>query len=84
MTFLEIIEQLRDGKGYRFYHAALDGYFYKAPFPSKDSHTKRDGAHSAITFWKDGKRSMPTLMLYDFDEDTVWFIEPSADPTTPY
>jgi len=82
MTFQDILNQLRDGKGYRFGTWGLDGYFYKAPFPSEDHHTERDGAHSAITFWgTDRRRASPTLMLYDFDE-AGWWITRYDSPIT--
>lgn len=76
MTFNEVIEQLRDGKAYDFGHIHLAGYFYKAPFPSDNNQTAIDGAHSAITYWENTPWPMPaspTLMLYDFDEDTEWY-----------
>lgn len=78
-TFEQVIEQLRDGKGYAFGHHNLKGCFYKAPYPEQKAHTIRDGASSAITFWQDGKRAMPTLMLYDFD-DPVWWVQESDTP----
>jgi hypothetical protein len=81
MTFMEVIEKLRDGQGYKFGHANLSGFFYKAPFPSDDRITKLDGAHSAITFWHHAnKRGSPTLMLYDFDDDTNWYCRPATHP----
>lgn len=83
LTFSEVIAKLRDGRGYRFGHENLQGHFYKAPFPSQPDHTKRDGAHSAITFWHENKRASPTLMLYDFDEDDepCWYCNPYDSPT---
>jgi hypothetical protein len=78
-SFTQIIDKMRDGKGYRFGTTGLDGYFYKAPYPDQPLHTMRDGALSAITFWKNGKRHSPTLMLYDFD-DKNWWIEESLSP----
>lgn len=71
--FAECIEQLRDGKQYIFGHPNVKGEFHKAPFPSQDEHTERDSAHSAITFWRNGKPASPVLMLYDFD-DINWYI----------
>jgi hypothetical protein len=79
MTFEQIIDQLRDGKGYQFGKPGISGYFYKAPFPEVKRHTVRDGAMSAITFWRKGERASPTLMLYDFDEDD-WWIHLSDSP----
>lgn len=73
MTFAEVIEQLRDGKAYRFGHANLQGFFYKAPYPEQPSQTDFDGACSAITYWVDGELGSPVLMLYDFDDDAEWY-----------
>lgn len=78
-TFAQVIETLRDGKGYRFHTSGMLGYFFKAPFPAEDAHTKRDGALSAITYWEGGRKATPTLMLYDFD-DTEWVIEQAGWP----
>lgn len=80
LTFNQVIKQLRDGHGYVFGHHSLKGYFYKAPYPAEALHSDRDGAHSAITFWRDGARASPTLMLYDFD-DPVWWCQRSDTPT---
>lgn len=77
--FSAIIERLRDGKGYRFGHAALKGHFYKARYPARDADIERDEAASAITFWHTDQRASPTLMLYDFD-DPVWWIEQADTP----
>lgn len=79
-TFAQVLETLRDGHGYAFGHHNLKGCFYKAPYPAQDEHTERDGALSAITFWRDGQRAMPTLMLYDFDEP-IWWVQRSNTPT---
>ncbi len=79
-TFAEVIETLRDGKGYRFNTSGMSGYFYKAPFPEEDTHTKRDGALSAITYWENGRKATPTLMLYDFDDDAEWIVEQAEWP----
>jgi len=78
-TFAKCIERLRDGKAYTFTKPALKGYFYKAPFPSQDRQTKLDGACSAITYYDKitHKPAMPTLMLYDFD-DNGWQILPAS------
>lgn len=73
MNFNQVIEQLRDGKAYDFGHKALSGHFYKAPFPSQDTQTELDGAHSAITYWEHNRPAMPVLMLYDFDSDANWY-----------
>lgn len=75
MTFNEVLEQLRDGRAYRFGHKNIAGFFFKAPFPSIDKYTEADGAHSAITFWHNGERASPTLMLYDFDDETDWYCQ---------
>lgn len=81
LSFPAIIEILRDGKGYRFSTAGMSGYFFKAPFPEQLEHTKRDGALSAITYWQNGKKASPTLMLYDFDpEEADWSIEQTDWP----
>lgn len=80
LTFNEVIDKLRDGKGYRFGHNNLAGHFYKAPYPAQATHSERDSAHSAITFWYHNERAMPTLMLYDFDDDTEWYCTPSDSP----
>lgn len=77
MTFNEVIEQLRDGKAYNFTNPGLLGSFYKAPFPEDEGQTRIDDACSAITYWIEGKPSMPTLMLYDFDRDD-WEIEEAS------
>jgi hypothetical protein len=79
MRFEDVIEKLRDGKSYQFGCNHLMGYFYKAPYPPDPIQTERDGAICAITFWHSGKRYSPTLMLYDFDENT-WWCKPSKDP----
>lgn len=80
-TILQVINRLRDGNGYRFYTPDMKGYFYKAPFPEQAEHTLRDGACSAITYWHEGKRASPTLMLYDLDPNEAdWTIEPSNSP----
>lgn len=79
MKFADVIEKLRDGNGYRFGHTNLQGNFYKAKYPASEADKERDGALSAITFWRDGKRAMPTLMLYDFD-DPVWWMKKSDTP----
>ena len=81
MTFAQVIKKLRDGHAYRFGHENLKGHFFKVPYPAKQSHTDRDGALSAITFWNEGKRASPTLMLYDFDEDADWWCTRAASPT---
>ena len=81
LSFPEVIEILRDGKGYRFSTEGMAGYFFKAPFPDQEAHTKRDGALSAITYWEHGKKASPTLMLYDFDpEEADWTIEQTDWP----
>lgn len=77
--FNAVIEKLRDGKGYRFGHVNLKGHFYKASYPSQAADVERDQAHSAITFWYNNERAMPTLMLYDFD-DPVWWIKQADTP----
>lgn len=77
MTFNEVIAKLRDGKRYTFGHKALLGYFYKAPFPSQEKDTAIDKAHSAITYYVDDKPAMPTLMLYDFDDECEWYCRPA-------
>lgn len=77
MTFMEVIEHLRDGKAYKFTHENLSGFFYKAPFPEDEKQTQIDGACSAITFWNEGQLASPTLMLYDFDDDCEWTCEPA-------
>lgn len=79
LSFPEIIEIIRDGKGYRFSTHGMNGYFFKAPFPEQEAHTKRDGALSAITYWEHGVKATPTLMLYDFDE-ADWSIEQTDWP----
>lgn len=82
LTFNQVIEKLRDGHGYAFGHHNLKGCFYKAPYPAEEVHTLRDGAASAITFWHEGQRASPTLMLYDFDDDEpVWWVQRSNTPT---
>ncbi len=80
MTFDEVIHKLRDGKAYRFTHPHLKGYFYKAPYPVEEAQTAIDSAASAITFWHEGKRAMPTLMLYDFDENDWTCVEVDRHP----
>lgn len=76
-----VIDILRDGKGYRFSTKGMAGYFYKAPFPSQEAHTKRDGSLSAITYWEKGKKASPTLMLYDLDPgEADWTIEQADWP----
>lgn len=69
MTLNQVIEQLRDGKSYRFMHPNLQGYFYKAPFPADDEQTSWDGACSAITYWIGDKPASPVMLLDDFDRD---------------
>lgn len=81
MTFQDVIAKLRDGHGYRFGHANLKGFFYKAPFPENVKITALDGNVSAITFWQDKKPASPVLMLYDFDDDEpVWYCERGTHP----
>lgn len=81
LSFPEIIEILRDGKGYRFSTEGMKGYFFKAPFPEQEAHTKRDGALSAITYWEHGVKATPTLMLYDFEPNEAdWSIEQTDWP----
>jgi hypothetical protein len=79
LKFSEVIEQLRDGKGYAFWSKGTRGYFYKAPYPALEWHTVRDGALSAITYWINGQNASPTLMLYDFD-DADWRMVECDDP----
>lgn len=82
LSFPQIIEILRDGKGYKFKTEGMAGYFYKAPFPSEQKHSDRDGALSAITYWINGFRASPTLMLYDLDPyERDWSIDECNDPT---
>lgn len=69
MTFNEVITKLCDGKRYIFGHDNLLGYFHKAPHPANPKDTAIDGAVSAITYYINDKPGMPTLMLYDFDDD---------------
>lgn len=65
LSFPEIIEILRDGKGYRFSTDGMNGYFFKAP----------------ITYWEHGIKATPTLMLYDFDPNEAdWSIEQTDWP----
>lgn len=81
LNFAQVLNHLRDGKGYVFGSENHQGQFYKAPYPAEASHSDRDEAHSAITFWHEGKRAMPTLMLYDFDEDCEdWFVQEADSP----
>lgn len=81
LNFTEVLDVLRDGKSYRFATEGMKGYFFKAPFPAQEVHTKRDGAASAITYWENGKLTSPTLMLYDFDIDEGdWSIEQNDWP----
>lgn len=77
LTFAQCIEQLRDGRAYIFTNPNLKGYFYKAPHPAVAEQTQLDGALSAITYYdkQTHEPAMPTLMLYDFDDDeTEWLI----------
>ena len=74
MTFNQVIATLRSGRAYKFGNPHLTGYFYQAPYPEDFDQTKLDGAISAITYWRDGVRASPTLMLYDFD-DPSWWVE---------
>lgn len=78
LLFPNIIEQLADGKAYVFFTSGMKGYFFKAPHPEQEQHTQRDGAISAITYWEDGVKASPTLMLYDFDEK--WQVHEWANP----
>lgn len=80
MTFQECIEKIRDGKAYIFTNPNLKGYFYKAPFPSKDDQTEIDGAYSAITYYdkRTNEPATPTLMLYDFDDYSGWTCKRTA------
>ena len=80
MKFQEIVELMRDGEARAFSCPGISGYFYKAPYPARDSHTRRDGAVAAITFWRDGRPASPTLTLYDFDSEE-WTVEEVPDPT---
>lgn len=90
LTFKQCVERLRDGRAYVFATDGMRGYFYKAPFPEDVAQTCIDGACSAITHYdkQTHRPSMPTLMLYDFDDDeNEWFIvsvrsHPSVSPPT--
>jgi len=83
MTFAEIIEKLRDGRPAMFTHPNLNGFFYKAAYPSRESDAMADGAHSAITFWsEDSKRASPVMLLDDFDRDDWTYLFWSQHPST--
>jgi hypothetical protein len=82
MTFAEIIEKLRDGRPAMFTHPNLNGFFYKAAYPSRDSDFAADGALSAITFWGDGGRASPVMLLDDFDRDDWTYLFWTQHPST--
>jgi hypothetical protein len=82
MKFAEIIERLSDGKPAMFTHPNLNGFFYKAAYPARESDLAADGSASAITFWGASGRASPVMLLDDFSRDDwvyqIWYMHPST------
>ena len=68
MTFAQMLEKISDGKAYKIKCAHVNGWLEKAPFPSIEAWSKRDGALSALTFH--GRKQV--FLLDDFTDADVW------------